>query len=91
MSIGSETQVSMSPSRYSVIGTATYDAEAPQTMVLDAWWHLAMVCDTIRHAGWGLQNRKVQVRFLSHLPLNPELMVAAAASSAVHFACSDPT
>jgi|GEM_PF-5987720 len=81
----------MSPSRYSVIGTATYDAEAPQTMVLDAWRHLAMAFSNIRHAGWGLQNRRMQVRFLYDLPLNPELMVAAAASSAVHFACSDPT
>ncbi len=50
-------QVSMSPSRYSVIGTATYDAEVPQTMVLDAWWHLAMASVTTRHAGLGLQNR----------------------------------
>jgi hypothetical protein len=61
----------MSPSWYSVIGTATHDAEAPQTMVLDAWWHLAMAFSTIRHAGWCLQNRRMQVRFLSHLPCKP--------------------
>ena len=31
--------------------------------------NVAMACDTPRHAGRGLQNRRVQVRFLSHLPL----------------------
>jgi hypothetical protein len=36
--------------------------------------HLAMVCDTPRHAGLGLQNRRLQVRFLSHLPANPEFI-----------------
>jgi hypothetical protein len=30
---------------------------------------VAMVCDTTRHVGLGLQNRRLQVRFLSHLPL----------------------
>jgi hypothetical protein len=52
---------------------------------------VAMVPDITQRAGWGLHNRRLQVRFLSYLPLNPELMVAAVASSAVHFACSDPT
>jgi len=28
---------------------------------------MAMASDTTRHAGVGLQNRRVQVRFLSHL------------------------
>jgi hypothetical protein len=31
--------------------------------------HVAMVPDITRHAGLGLQNRRLQVRFLSHLPL----------------------
>jgi hypothetical protein len=30
---------------------------------------MAMVSDTPRHVGLGLQNRRVPVRFLSHLPL----------------------
>jgi hypothetical protein len=30
--------------------------------------HLVMVPDTTRHVGLGLQNRRLQVRFLSHLP-----------------------
>jgi hypothetical protein len=29
---------------------------------------VAMACDTTRHAGLGLQHRRVQIRFLSHLP-----------------------
>ena len=37
-----------------------------------------MASDTTRHAGLGLHNRRVQVRFLSHLPLSPEFMGAAA-------------
>ena len=37
-------------------------------------WHVAMVYDTPRHAGLALQNRRLQVRFLSHLPLNLEFM-----------------
>ena len=28
--------------------------------------------DTTRHGGLGLQNRRLQVRFLSHLPASPE-------------------
>jgi hypothetical protein len=51
----------MPPSRYFVIGTATYDAEATQTMVLDAWWHVAMVPDTTRHAG-ALHRRLMRLR-----------------------------
>ena len=31
--------------------------------------HVATLPDTTRHGGLGLQNRRVQVRFLSHLPL----------------------
>jgi hypothetical protein len=31
--------------------------------------HLAMASDTTRHAGLGLQNRRLPVRFLSHPPL----------------------
>jgi hypothetical protein len=30
--------------------------------------HVAMASDTTRHAGVGLQHRRVPVRFLSHLP-----------------------
>jgi hypothetical protein len=37
-----------------------------------AEWHLTTLPDTPRHAGLGLQNRRVQVRFRSHLPLNPQ-------------------
>ena len=36
--------------------------------------HLAIVSDTTRHAGLGLHNRRLQVRFLSHLPRKPEFM-----------------
>ena len=36
--------------------------------------HTATVGGIRRHAGWGLHNRKLQVRFLSHLPLGPEFM-----------------
>jgi hypothetical protein len=39
--------------------------------------HLAMACDTTRHAGWGLHNRRAPVRFLSHLRKNPQFMGAA--------------
>ena len=41
-------------------------------------WHLATSPDTTRHAGLGLQNRRLQVRFLSHLPRSPEFMGVAA-------------
>jgi len=30
-------------------------------------WHVAMVCDTTRHVGLGLQNRRLSVRVTSHL------------------------
>src|SRR5689334_12967793 len=36
--------------------------------------HLAMASDTTRHAGPGLHNRRVPVRFLSHLPESPGFM-----------------
>jgi len=37
--------------------------------------YLAMASNITRHAGLGLHNRRVQVRFLSHLPLgNSEFM-----------------
>src|SRR5262245_9013802 len=53
----------------------------------EADWHVAMVPDTARHAGWGLHNRRLQVRFLSHLPLvNPEFIWAAAIWRAARFA-----
>ena len=35
---------------------------------------VATLPDTARHAGLGLQNRRLQVRFLSHLPENREFM-----------------
>jgi hypothetical protein len=40
--------------------------------------HMAMVCDTPRHAGLGLHNRMLQVRFLSHLHEKAEFMGIAA-------------
>src|SRR5215467_4249657 len=53
-------------------------------------WHVAMACDTARHAGLGLQNRTLQVRFLSHLPLgNPEVIWVAATWRAACFTCFD--
>jgi hypothetical protein len=36
--------------------------------------HVAMAPDTPRHVGLGLHNRRLQVRFLSHLPVNLEFM-----------------
>ena len=33
--------------------------------------HLAIAPDPTRHAGWGLHNRRLPVRFLSHLPQIP--------------------
>jgi hypothetical protein len=36
--------------------------------------HVAMASDITRHAGLGLQNRALQVRFVSHLPLSLEFM-----------------
>jgi hypothetical protein len=47
--------------------------------------HVAMASDTTRHAGWGLQNRTLPVRSLSHLPLDPEFMRAAAISCCSSF------
>jgi hypothetical protein len=38
--------------------------------------HSAMASVTLRHARWGLHNRRAPVRFLSHLPGNPEFMQA---------------
>ena len=40
--------------------------------------HMAMASDPTRNAGLGLQNRTLQVRFLSHLPTSPEFMGIAA-------------
>jgi len=51
---------------------------------------MAMASDTTRHAGLGLHNRRLQVRFLSHLPRNPEFMQVAATWYAAHIACFDP-
>ena len=39
--------------------------------------HLTTVPNIIRHAELGLQNRRLQVRFLSHLPLSAEFMRVA--------------
>jgi hypothetical protein len=50
----------------------------------------AMACDTTRHAGWGLHNRRAPVRFLSHLPLSPECMGIAAPMASTYCLCSDP-
>jgi hypothetical protein len=35
---------------------------------------MAMASDTTRNAGLGLQNRRLPVRFLSHLPREPEFI-----------------
>jgi hypothetical protein len=37
-----------------------------------------------------LQNRRMQVRFLSHLPENPQFMGATAIKRVAHFVCIDP-
>ena len=52
--------------------------------------HLATSPDTPRHAGLGLQNRRLQVRFLSHLPLKPEFMGIAASWPPAQYVCVDP-
>jgi hypothetical protein len=52
--------------------------------------HLAMASDTTRHAGLGLQNGRVQVRFLSHLPASPEFMGGASPVTPAHCVCFDP-
>jgi hypothetical protein len=40
--------------------------------------HVAIACDTPRHTGLGLHNRRLQVRFLSHPPKNSEFMDVSA-------------
>jgi hypothetical protein len=72
------TEVPAAPVSAPVTGDTRRQSAAADDKERGADSHLATRPDTARHAGLGLQNRRVQVRFLSHLPESAEFMGIAA-------------